>query len=92
MASLKYPSLKSLDVIKLLDEKPAAGKPGVGGQPQKTGLFNIVNDCSTQKPRPTWEALIKRFEDTHKTVYVFQKEKIKGKNCPLLSTDSNSYL
>lgn len=33
VASLKYPSLKSLDVIKLLDEKPSAvgGKPGPGG-------------------------------------------------------------
>jgi hypothetical protein len=47
VASLKYPSLKSLDVIRLLDEKPAAGKPGAGGVPAKAGLFNIVNDCST---------------------------------------------
>jgi myosin heavy subunit len=44
VASLKYPDLTSLDVIKLLDEKPAAvaAKPGPGQkvEAQKIGLFN----------------------------------------------------
>lgn len=45
----------------------------------KIGLFNIVNDCSTQKPRPSWEDLIKRFETQHKTTTVYVKEKMKGR-------------
>lgn len=54
--------MTSLDVIKLLDERPLTGAAAKGGA-GKMGLFTIVNDCSTQKPRPTWEALMKRFED-----------------------------
>jgi len=76
VASLKYPDMTSLDVIKLLDEKPpAAGAGAKGKETTKIGLFNLVNDCSSQKPRPTWEALMKKFEDQHKTTKVFVKEK-----------------
>ena len=49
---LKYPDLTSLDVIKMLDEKLQSGAKA-GGKDNKIGIFNIVNDCSTQKPRPT---------------------------------------
>ena len=51
VASLKYPDLTSLDVIRLLDEKPPAAGGGAGPKGgkdgPKIGLFNIVNDCST---------------------------------------------
>ena len=53
VSTLKYPDLTSLDVIRLLDEKPvAAGGAIAKKEANKIGLFNIVNDCSTQKPRP----------------------------------------
>lgn len=67
VSSLKYPDLTSLDVIRLLDEKPSTGAAAKGGGGGKIGLFNIVNDCSTQKPRPKWEDLMKKFDDQHKT-------------------------
>lgn len=71
---LKYPSLQSLDVIKLLDEKLVVGNKG-GGAGSKNGIFTIVNDCSTSKPRPDWKALMKKIEDQHKTNQVFKKQK-----------------
>lgn len=69
VASLKYPDLTSLEVIKLLDEMPpvrAAAKPAPGQKPvegPKIGLFNIVNDCSSSNPRPKPEDLLKKFID-----------------------------
>ena len=66
---LKYPDLKSLDVIKLLDEVPPKGVASKVGPGQKLadapkiGLFNIVDDCSNSKPRPNFETLMKKFED-----------------------------
>ena len=73
---MRYPDLTSLDVIKLLDEKLVTGaKAGAN----KIGVFNIINDCSTQKPRPSWEALVKRIDDMHKGSPVFAKEKLKEK-------------
>ena len=85
VASLKYPDLTSLDVIRLLDEmppkgaptKPAPGQKAVEGP--KIGLFNIVNDCSSTNPRPKPEDLLKRFTDMHKTTSVFVQEKTKDK-------------
>jgi myosin heavy subunit len=84
VSSLKYPDMTSLDVIRLLDEKPpatgqAAKGAASGKDAPKIGLFNIINDCSTQKPQPTWEALMKKFDDQHKTTSVFVKEKVKEK-------------
>lgn len=79
VASLKYPDMTSLDVIRLLDEKPMGVGAKGGASGGKIGLFNIVNDCSTQKPRPKWEDLMKKFDDQHKTTSVFVKEKQKEK-------------
>eukprot|EP00347_Sterkiella_histriomuscorum_P008181 403346072 len=80
---LKYPDLTSLDVIKLLDEKLQTGfKTGGKAGDAKIGIFNIINDCSTQKPRPTWETLIKRIDDMHKNTSensVYNREKVKEK-------------
>ena len=61
MKDLNLPDLTSLFVIKLLDERPGAAVKGSKVE-TKMGLFTIVNDCSTQKPRPKWDALMKRFE------------------------------
>lgn len=60
--------MTSLDVIKLLDEKLMTGGKAATS---KIGIFNIINDCSTQKPRPTWEALVKRIDDMHKQSNVY---------------------
>ena len=77
---LKYPDLTSLDVIKMLDEKMVVQvKKGAGGPESKNGIFNLVNDCSSQKPRPTWEVLLKRIEDGHGKHKVYLKNKIKHK-------------
>jgi len=89
VSALKYPDLTSLDVIKLLDEKSSMGGGGgpgakVGAKPaagvSKIGLFNIVNDYSTQKPRQTWQALIKKFDDMHKTTAVFSSIQLPDKS------------
>jgi len=46
----------------------------------KIGIFNIVNDCSTQKPRPTWNALIQKFKDNHKGNLCIQFEPDKARD------------
>ena len=69
---LKYPDLTSLDVIKLLDEKVQTGiRSGIGKTDSKIGIFNLINDCSTQKPRPAWEKLVQRIEEQHKSSNVY---------------------
>jgi myosin heavy subunit len=79
VGSLQYPDLTSLDVIRLLDEKPLTGAAAKGAPASKIGLFNIVNDCSNSKPRPKWEDLMKKFDDQHKNTPVFVKEKQREK-------------
>mmetsp|Transcript_29119 Transcript_29119/g.28158 ORF Transcript_29119/g.28158 Transcript_29119/m.28158 type:complete len:221 (+) Transcript_29119:929-1591(+) len=46
IAGLQYPSLQSLDVIKLLDERLQVAAKGSKTE-SKNGIFLIVNDCST---------------------------------------------
>jgi myosin heavy subunit len=73
--------MTSLDVIRLLDEKPLTGAAakGAAANASKMGLFVIVDDFSKQKPRKTWEALMTEFEKQQKTSTVFVKEKVKEK-------------
>lgn len=58
----------------MLDEKLATAVKG-GKNDSKNGIFNIVNDCSTANPRPTWETLLKKIEDVHKANPVYKKDK-----------------
>ena len=69
--------MTSLDVIKMLDQKLKTGSKAP--KDQKNGIFNLINDCSTSKPRLPWEDLMKKIEVTHKTTPVYSKEKIKEK-------------
>lgn len=55
----------------------------IGKQDTKNGIFTVVNDCSKQQPRPTYDALmgtiIKDHDGNPKLEYNFMKDKNKDK-------------
>jgi len=78
LKNLKYPDNTGVEVIKLLDEKQK-----IGGVDSKNGIFTVVDDCSKQQPRPTFDYLmgiIKKDHDKNPKLEInFMKDKKRDK-------------
>lgn len=78
LKDLKYPDNTGAEVIKLLDERQK-----IGSSDSKNGILTVVNDCSKQQPRPTFEYLMDVVTRDHggtpKLHYDFMKDKNRDK-------------
>lgn len=78
LKNLKYPDNTGVEVIKLLDERQK-----IGHSETSNGICTVVNDCSKQKPRPSYESLmgsiVKDHGDNPKFVHDFMKDKNRDK-------------
>lgn len=76
--NLKYPDNTGVEVIRLLDQIRR-----IGANDSMNGILTIVNDCSKQQPRPTFEnlmdAVIKDHGKNPKLQYNFSKDKKRDK-------------
>ena len=76
--NLKYPDNTGVEVIKLLDERQK-----IGASDSFNGICTVVNDCSKQQPRPTYEYLMDVITKVHgqnpKLEYDFMKDKNRDK-------------
>jgi myosin heavy subunit len=59
--SLKEPDDTAPRVINILDKKQLLSE-----KDGKIGIFNLVDDCSTQDPRPDYKTLMDRIKKNHK--------------------------
>lgn len=72
--NLKYPDNTGVEVIQLLDERMK-----FGSKDTKNGILTVVNDCSNQKPRPTYKQLMATIINDHGTNEKFAHDFIKDK-------------
>lgn len=87
---MKYPDNTGAEVIKLLDERQK-----IGSTDSKNGILTVVNDCSKQQPRPTFEYLMDVVTRDHggtpKIHYDFMKDKNRDKFTILHSAKEVKY-
>lgn len=75
LKNLKYPDNTGVEVIKLLDERQK-----IGDNESKNGICTVVDDCSKQKPRPTFEDLMGSMTRDHGKNPKFEFDFMKDKN------------
>ena len=74
---IQYPSLKVLEVIKMLDYKPNSKNYAgvVFKEPPGTGIFTYLDDVCQTGRTIKWEDIADEFEKTHKKSITYRRDR-----------------